>query len=266
MTFEELTKLDKNQLTYQRSIEIIDQLFPEYRTAEKYYDKRNETLPYLYLGCLSLMALENLEASNDIHLAIRLINVTNYLVNNGDEGLQDLFCIEIFEKLTRSKKGARLAQECLTGKALQLFHTTTLSYHTDAFLKEYFFVFKKHPIFSSDPPALYAYMNNELVHPKIQPPKDSPSLLKMALDLTNLEKYVLSVLQCLTSKNDVDAMQVLEIRALLVTLSQYRWQLNTQWPDSSLYKPFLDELLVFIDDLERITTNVSNWIWNHLKK
>jgi len=126
-------------LTYNNVIEKILKEFPEYKTSEEYFDDINVDLPYIVLGNLGLMALEDLDDKTDTSMAEKLLRITDDVLNNpnSDDKILDLFQVQIFEKLTAYKKGAILAKKILRGKSLELLEQTLEYYNTDEFLEEY---------------------------------------------------------------------------------------------------------------------------------
>ena len=126
-------------LTYNNVIEKILKEFPEYKTSEEYFDDINVDLPYIVLGNLGLMALEDLDDKTDTSMAEKLLRITDDVLNNpnSDDKILDLFQVQIFEKLTAYKKGAILAKKILRGKSLELLEQTLEYYNTEEFLEEY---------------------------------------------------------------------------------------------------------------------------------
>jgi hypothetical protein len=131
-------------ITYKNIPDIIDEIFPEF-VKSNYYDANMKELQYIHLGNLTLLAFENLDTGKDLDLAIRLMKLTDYIINNYGGEIENLFGIEVFETITAYKKGAQLAKEYLTDKALHNFHATVPWYHTDIFLAEYRKLFPSPP-------------------------------------------------------------------------------------------------------------------------
>ena len=140
-TSEFITSKD---ITYNNLPDIIDEVFPEFVKSD-YYDADMKELNYVNLGNLTLLVFDNLDTKKDLDLAIKLMKLTNYVMNNCEGEIVNLFGIEVFETITAYKKGAQLAKEYLTGKALDNFHATVHWYHTDVFLAEYRKLFPSPP-------------------------------------------------------------------------------------------------------------------------
>lgn len=270
MTIEDFKKLDAGLVTYGNINQWIDELFPEYLESERYYEVINKDLSYAHLGNLSSLAFDELDNRTDIELAERLLEMTNYVVNNlgnlkNEEGTDDLgnvFGIEVYEKLCCYKKGAHLAKKYLFDKALQSFHDTTMHYHTDEFLKEYYKVFEIHPITATDPEALYSYMWNDLQRPGMNSPEGDSLLWDIRTNLELDEDLIAGTLSYITSEKKPPEIQLKNFWELHKSFRGYRSQISKH-KVSDKDQNYVQELLAFIDDLQRISSNTGIWIWTN---
>ncbi len=273
MTIEEFKKLAIDSITYGNINLWIDELFPEYLKSELYYDVTNKDLPYAHLGNLSSLVFEELDNRTDTELAERLLEMTNYVVNNfgdikneaGTDDLGNLFGIEVYEQLCGYKKGAQLAKKYLFGKALQSFHNTTMHYNTDEFLEEYFQVFEIHPITSTDPEALYTHMWNDLQWPAMNSPEVDSLLWDIRTNLELDEDLIAGTLSYIASGKTPPEIQMKNFWRLQKSFRGYRSQIS-QHKVSEKNQNYARELLTFIDDLERISPNADLWMWTNLLK
>lgn len=270
MTIEEFKKLDSG-VTYRNISDFIHQIFPEFIQSDEYqYYSDEKDLIYSYLAGLSSFAFDNLDKRVDDGLAVRLLEFTNHVINkfgsskNNEnlDTLANLFGIEIFENLTGYRKAAHLAKKHLTGEALQSFHDTTMDYHTHEFLDEYYKVFNIHAIFAKDPESLSAYMWNELQRPNMGEPEDDEILSDIRISLELDEDLIAGTLSYLTANKKPPEKQIKFFYKLHKNFADHKERLdNHKAVDAN--KPYIQELLAFIDDLKRITTNTGTWMWNH---
>jgi len=259
--------LISKDISYDNIVDILDELFPEYVSNTHYYESSNRELQYSHLGNLCLMIFEDIDKEKDNNLVDRLVKFANYIINNYGGELQNLFCVEVLEHLTGSRKSAHLAKQYLTDKALETFHDTTKFYHTTEFLDEYFKVFKMNPIIFSDPKSLFAYMKQGLIRPSMSAPDDDTFLDDIRSDLELDEDLIAGTLSYLSSKSIPPEEQIKNLRNLhRDVFTNYKEKLNNHNTNSPKNKKYINELLAFINDLGRITTNVDIWIWNNFHK
>ena len=126
-------------ITLDNIIEVIIKKFPEYKNSKRYFDESNQELEYIVVGNLALMAFGQIDKKNGIGLAERLLKFTDEIMNNSSSSdeILNLFQVEVFEKLSGSRTGGRLAKQLLHGKSLELLEQTLKYYNTDEFMEEY---------------------------------------------------------------------------------------------------------------------------------
>lgn len=249
-------------ITYGNITDVIDLVFPEYLKWDS-YDVENKTLPYVHLATLAGEILDNLDNPAYEELLIRLMQFTNFIINNYDDELANLFGIEVFENLAGSKKGARLAKEYLTGEALESFHETTLAYHTPEFLDEYFKVFNRHPITANDPTSIFSYMLNELKRPGMNSPDMDSFLWDIRTELVLDEDLLAGTMSYYANGQNPPDRQPKQVRELHDRFNKFKNQLLSYRDDSLINQEYIDEMINYINDLDRLQANASIWIWNN---
>lgn len=255
------------EITYDNISDIIDELFPEYIANSRYYDPDDKELKYIHLGNLCLMIFEDLDKKKDIDIAIRLVKLANYIINNYGGELQNLFCIEVLEVLTGSRKGAHLAKEYLNGEALEIFHETTKFYHTNQFLDEYYKVFDQSSITVSDPLSMWEYMVSELKRPSMNPPQNDNFLSDIRTDLELDEGLIAGTLSYLKSGSFPSVQQIKNLRqAHRSTFRDYKQKLRQYKSNSVENNRYIEDVINFINDIGRIAASTDIWIWNNFHK
>jgi hypothetical protein len=249
-------------ITYKNISEVIDQVFPEY-TKWKSYDPENRELPYIHLATFAMEILDNLDNQEYYKLAVRLLQFTNFIINNYGDDLHNLFGIEVFENLTGSRQGAHLANEYLTGKALESFHETTRAYHTAEFLDEYFQVFNRHPILADDPASIFSYMLNKLKRPGVNSPDLDSLLWEIRTDLMLDEELLAGTMSYYANGKNPPDRQPKQLRELHDRFKKFKNELMSHKDKLGVDQEYTNELINYIDDLDRLQSNASIWIWNN---
>lgn len=249
-------------ITFENITDVIDLVFPEYPKWNQ-YDVENKGLPYAHLGTFTMEILGNLDNPAYKELVNRLMQFTNFIINNYDGELANLFGIEVFEKLAGSRKGAHLAKEYLTDEALESFHNTTMAYHTDEFLDEYFKVFNRHPIFACDPASIFSYMVNELKRPGMNSPDLDSFLWDIRTDLELDEDLLAGTMCYYADGKNPPYREPNQVRELHERFKKFKNELTEYRDKSPVNQSYIDEMISFIDDLDRLQANASIWIWNN---
>jgi hypothetical protein len=266
MTLEEFEKLEKSLVTYENIDEYIDKLFPEYVVSKQYYDAEAKELKYIHMGNLTLLAFENMDDRSDLDIAIRLMKLTNYVVNNFGGELQNMFCIEVFETIAGYRRGAHFAKDYLNGEALEIFHETTKFYHTHEFLEEYYQVFEMHPIYANEPQSLWKAMG-DIPKPAMNPPQADDVLWDIRTNLETDETLIAGTLAYLAQQKIPPDQQIKTLRATHREIfAGYKDRLKKHTTETEDNKKYVKEVLNFIDDLGRIAVNIDIWFYNNFHK
>jgi len=127
------------KITYNNVIDVLLEIFPEYRKSEQYYDELNKDLHYIVLGNISLMAFKDIDNKSDHTMAEKLVKLTDDIFNNknSEDKLVNLFAVEVLESIVGSRAGAIIAKKYLHGKSLELLEQTLKHFSTSQFLEEY---------------------------------------------------------------------------------------------------------------------------------